>query len=99
MTGKGGDWVLSIMTGIRPFGLRRRNQSFFCSLVMMLLKIVSRSRVECDRRESINVHQSGSPFCAVDLVQLFEHNLYFLAIGGTLSDEVKSLWNSHQRRF
>ncbi len=38
MTGKGGDWVWSRRTGMRPLGSKRRNQSFFCSLVMILLK-------------------------------------------------------------
>ena len=37
MTGKGGDWVWSMRMGMRPLGSRRRNQSFFCSFVMMLL--------------------------------------------------------------
>lgn len=44
MTGKGGDCVLSMRTGIRPLGLRRRNQSFFCSLVIMLLERMSVSQ-------------------------------------------------------
>ena len=30
----GGDWELSTRTGMRPLGSRRRNQSFFCSLVL-----------------------------------------------------------------
>ena len=37
MTGNGGDCVWSMITGILPLGSRRRNQSFFCSLVMILL--------------------------------------------------------------
>lgn len=37
-TGKGGDWLLSTRTGMRPLGLRRRNHSFFCSLVEMSLR-------------------------------------------------------------
>ena len=37
MTGKGGDLLWSRMTGMRPLGSMRRNQSFFCSLVLMLL--------------------------------------------------------------
>jgi len=36
-TGKGGDWLLSMRTGMRPLGLRRRNHSFFCSPVRMSL--------------------------------------------------------------
>jgi len=39
MTGNGGDCVWSRRMGMRPLGSRRRNQSFFCSLVMMLLGI------------------------------------------------------------
>lgn len=45
MTGKGGDFVWSRRTGMRPLGFRRKNQSFFCSLVMMLLEVVSGSSV------------------------------------------------------
>ena len=37
MTGKGGDLDPSRMTGIRPLGSRRKNQSFFCSFVDMFL--------------------------------------------------------------
>src|SRR5215469_6601454 len=41
MTGNGGFLVLSTRTGIRPLGLMRRYHSFFCSLVMMFMRVWS----------------------------------------------------------
>jgi len=47
---------------------------------------------DTDRRKGGgNVHESCSPFCTVDFVELFEHDLYLLAIGRVLGDEVKTL--------
>lgn len=91
MTGKGGDLVWSRRTGMRPLGSRRRNQSFFCSLVMMLLEFVRGLKIQIGGRGGGNVHESCSPFCTVDFVELFEHDLYLLAIGRVLGDEVKTL--------
>lgn len=55
----------------------------------MLLKIVSGLRVQ--GVGGTKLHQSGSPFCTVDIVELFKHDLNLLAIGRVLGDEVKTL--------
>lgn len=46
---------------------------------------------EEERLEGLKVHESGSPFCTVDFVELFKHDLNFLAIGRVLGDEMKTL--------
>lgn len=63
MTGKGGFCVWSTITGMRPFGLRRRNQSFFCSFVEMFLEgiLVYPSSMYNGPEENI-VHEGCSPF-------------------------------------
>ena len=43
-TVKGGEVALSTSTGMRPLGSSLRNQSFFCSFVMMLINVVPQSR-------------------------------------------------------
>ena len=37
------------------------------------------------------IHESLSPFGTIDFMQLLEHNLHLLPIGGTLRDKVKTL--------
>ena len=46
---------------MRPLGSKRRNQSFFCSLVMMLLKvgIVSHGHCQTNAREVMNFRTGG----------------------------------------
>lgn len=94
MTGKGGDCVLSIRTGMRPFGLRRRNQSFFCSLLMMLL-LESGGWFRKWLWEGVGggkqgtLHEGLGPCSAVDVGELFEHNLYLYAVGSAHCDEVE----------
>ena len=89
MTVNGGDCVLSTITGIRPLGLSRRNQSFFCSLVMMLLgdwvRLVARSRFQTC------AHLGGGPFRAINVCKLLQHDLYFHAIRSVHGDEMKTL--------
>ena len=38
-----------------------------------------------------NIHECLSPFGTIDVMQLLEHNLHLLPIGGTLCDKVKAL--------
>ena len=38
-----------------------------------------------------DLHQGLSPLGAVDIVQLLEHNLHLLPIGGALSNKVETL--------
>ena len=37
------------------------------------------------------IHESLSPLGTIDVMQLLEHNLHLLPIGGTLCDKVKAL--------
>ena len=39
------------------------------------------------------VHERLSPFCTVDIMELFEHDLHFLTIGRVHCDEVKTLFS------
>lgn len=81
-------WLL--MEWYRPFGSSLKNQSFFCSLVMMLL--CGSSALWNSFTWSVRVaHHGFGPFGAVDFLELFEHDLNFLAIGGIHSDEMKTL--------
>ena len=79
---------------MRPLGSRRRNQSFFCSLVIMLLKDGAMLAIRAQSHlggSGEGLHQSLSPFGTIDVMQLLEHNLHLLPIGGTLCDQVKTL--------
>ena len=37
------------------------------------------------------IHESLSPFGTINVMQLLEHDLHLLPIGGTLRDKVKAL--------
>lgn len=70
-----------------PFGLRRRYQSFFCSLVEMLLLLLMMWLGNSDG----DVHQGRGPFQAVHTGQLLQQNLGFLTIRCTLCNKVNTL--------
>lgn len=65
---------------------------------MLLLEKVSRvAHVEEERghreveEEGTNVQEAMCPLGAINLMQLLEHNLHLLPIGGAHRDEVKTL--------
>lgn len=76
-----------------PLGSSLRNQSFFCSLVMMLLLGRQYPVVVFARGFRLAVHLGHGPLCAVDGLELFEHDLDFLAVGRVHRNEVKTLVN------
>ena len=82
--------VASLMRQERelPFGFRRRNQSFFCSLVEISLHMLARHSVNAGNG---SVHQGRGPLCPVDIGQFLQQNLDFLAIRRTLRNQMESL--------
>ena len=48
---------------------------------------------------SSNGHYGRSPFRAIDILELLQHDLDFLAIGRIHRDEVKALHSAYEVRF
>lgn len=91
MTVNGGDWVLSIMTGIRPCIFR----SASCSSNRANGK---EQTIRVQAKEPIllllighDVYQRRRPLRIVDILQFFKKNLNFLTVRRTLSNQMESL--------
>ena len=95
-----GQLIPSFSSGVSklwlPLGFKRRNQSSFCLLVMMLLG--HGSMIVTSVGNSKGQHDGLRPFSPIDGFEFLQHDLDFSTVGSTHGQKVETLQRAGELR-